>query len=302
MCTAIWHDGCFGRTLDLDHRYSESVTVTPRRFPLTFSDGAVLREHYAMIGMATVAEGYPLYYEAMNEHGLCMAGLRFRSAVYRQATDGVHVASYELIPRVLSVCADLQEVRALLSRLTVTDRAFSANLHPTPLHWLAADRNGALVAEPFAEGLRVWDNPARVLTNDPHFAWQEAHLMRFGNLSPASHRHSLTAAGGLGSGAQGLPGDWSSPSRFVRAAFAVKHALPAESDAARVANFFRLLGTVTIPNGCVLTDDGHSHTTVYACCYDTVKQTYHYTTAADARVVSVPLADRDSDTLTVHVM
>ncbi len=295
MCTAIWHDGCFGRTLDLDRRYGESVTVTPRRFPLTFSDGTALREHHALIGMATVAEGYPLYYEAMNEHGLCMAGLRFRSAVYRSAADGAHAASYELIPRVLASCVSLEEARALLARLTVTDRAFSEHLPPAPLHWLVADRSGALAVEPLAEGVRVWDDPARVLTNDPHFERQTAHLARFSRLSPA-------AAGGLGSGAQGLPGDWTSSSRFVRAAFAARHTLPAETDTARVATFFRLLGTVTIPHGCVLTDGGCCHTTVYSCCYDTVGRTYHYTTATDARVVSIPFTALDGDTLTAHVM
>lgn len=302
MCTAIWHDGCFGRTLDLDRRYSESVTVTPRRFPLAFSDGAILREHHALIGMATVAEGYPLYYEAMNEHGLCMAGLRFREAVYHRAASGAHVASYELILRALATCSNLEEARTLLSHLTVTDRAFNAHLSPAPLHWLIADHSGALAAEPLKSGLKVWDDPTRVLTNDPHFEWQTANLARFANLSPKSFRHPLTAVGGLGSGAQGLPGDWSSASRFVRAAFAAKHTLPAETDTARVATLFRLLGTVSIPHGCVLTDDGHCHTTVYTCCCDTIEQTYHYTTATDARVVSVPFTDRDGDTLTVHMM
>jgi len=291
MCTAIYHDGCFGRTLDLDCRYSESVTVTPRRFPLTFSDGTVLREHYAMIGMATVAEGFPLYYEAMNEHGLCMAGLRFaENAVYSPTTEGDRAASYELILRVLAVCTDLQEARTLLSRLTVTDRAFSARWQPTPLHWLVADRSGALTAEPLAEGLRVSDNPTRVLTNAPRFEWQTDNWARFASRARA------------GNGAQGLPGDWSSPSRFVRAAFGARHALPAETDAARVAALFRLLGTVAIPHGCVLTADGRPHATVYTCCYDTAGEVYHYTTAADARVVSVPFTDKDGDTLTVCMM
>lgn len=291
MCTAIWHDGCFGRTLDLDRRYGECVTVTPRHFPLTFVDGTTLTAHHAMIGMAAVAEGYPLYFEAMNEHGLCMAGLRFRRAVYRHTATGAHVASYELIPRVLSACADVEEARALLLTLAVTDRAFSERLPPTPLHWLVADRHGALAVEPTAAGLQVFDDPARVLTNDPDFAEHTAHLAQFAHLSPAAGKH-----------AQGLPGDWSSRSRFVRAAWAAKHTLPAHSDAERVATLFRLLGTVTIPHGCVLTDEGCCHATVYTCCCDAETAAYHYTTAANATVVSVPFDEYDGDTLTVHVM
>lgn len=295
MCTAIWHDGCFGRTLDLDRRYHESVTVTPRRFPLAFSDGTVLQEHYALIGMATVAGGYPLYYEAMNEHGLCMAGLRFQGyAVYAPAAGG-GTASFELIPRVLATAADLSEARALLQDLTVTDRAFSDGYPPSPLHWLVADRSGTLAVEPLVEGLRVWENPARVLTNAPPLPQQEARLAALHALSPA-------AKNGLGGGAAGLPGDWSSASRFVRAAFALRHALPAETDAARVAAAFRLLGTVAVPHGCVLTEEGCCHATVYTCCCDTAQKAYHYTTAADPSVHTVWLNDTDGDTLTVHVM
>lgn len=295
MCTALFHDGCFGRTLDLDRRYHECVTATPRRFPLTFSDGTVLNEHHAMIGMATVAQGYPLYYEAMNEHGLCMAALRFTPAVYATPRGGAHAAAFELILRVLATCASLAEARTLLQQLTVTDHPFSQEYPTAPLHWLVADRSGALVAEPQAEGLRVWGNPARVLTNAPAFAVLTRHTARFQALTPATDDT-------LGSGAIGLPGDWSSPSRFVRAAFMVRHALPAATDEARVAATFRLLGCVTVPHGCVHTAAGHCHATVYTCCCDTLTQTYYYTTADDPHLHAVAARDTAGDTLTVHML
>ena len=87
MCTAISYHGkdghFFGRNLDLHHTYQEQVTLTPRNYPFTFRDGTIRSSHYAMIGMATIAHGYPLYYEATNEHGLSVAGLNFPGlAVY----------------------------------------------------------------------------------------------------------------------------------------------------------------------------------------------------------------------------
>ena len=80
MCTAITYkssDFYFGRTLDYDCSFGEEVTVTPRKFPLIFKGGKILDEHYAMIGMAHIADNYPLYYEGANEKGLCMAGESF---------------------------------------------------------------------------------------------------------------------------------------------------------------------------------------------------------------------------------
>ena len=284
MCTAIEHDGCFGRTLDLDVCYPFHVTVTPRQFPFAFAKNT----HHAMIGMATVANGYPLYYEAVNEHGLGMAALRFaRCAVYHPDTAGT-VASFELIPWVLSQCATVQEARERLRGVRISNRAFSPDYPPTPLHWFLADRSGAAAVEPLAEGLRVCDDPLRVLTNAPPFARQAAHWTKFANASQTAETPN------------GLPGDWSSPSRFVRAAFAATHAPAEQTDTARVAALFRLLHTVTVPRGCVQTAAGHEHSTMYTCCYDTVQQVYHYTTAHDPQVHSVPLGDPCGTTLRIY--
>ena len=72
MCTAVTYktkDHYFGRNLDLEGSFGETVTVTPRNFPLPFRKMGMLETHYAMIGMAHIAEGYPLYYDATNEKG-----------------------------------------------------------------------------------------------------------------------------------------------------------------------------------------------------------------------------------------
>ena len=80
MCTAATYttkDFYFGRNLDLEFSYQESVTVTPRNFPIPFRTKETLTHHYALIGMAFVCSGFPLYYDATNEFGLSMAGLNF---------------------------------------------------------------------------------------------------------------------------------------------------------------------------------------------------------------------------------
>lgn len=103
MCTAITYttkDNYFGRNLDLDFSYNETVTICPRNYPFSFRHQGENNSHFAMIGMATVVADYPLYYEAVNEKGLGMAGLNFpENADYKEVAEGKdNLASFELIP------------------------------------------------------------------------------------------------------------------------------------------------------------------------------------------------------------
>ena len=80
MCTSIaltTKDTYTGRNLDLEYAFGEKVVITPRQFPLQFHKMPALETHQAIIGMASVAEGYPLYAEGVNESGVYMAGLNF---------------------------------------------------------------------------------------------------------------------------------------------------------------------------------------------------------------------------------
>ena len=85
MCTAITYktkDNYFGRNLDLEYGYNETVTVTPRNYKFLFSNKMEIKQHFAIIGIATVVSNYPLYYDAANEYGLAMAGLNFPDNAY----------------------------------------------------------------------------------------------------------------------------------------------------------------------------------------------------------------------------
>ena len=99
MCTAIrltTRDHYFGRNLDLEYSYQETVAITPRHYPFHFRHEGTNSDHFAMIGMAFVVGGMPLYYEATNEKGLSMAGLNFpASAVYHDVKpDCANTVSY----------------------------------------------------------------------------------------------------------------------------------------------------------------------------------------------------------------
>lgn len=248
MCTAVTYqtrDFYFGRTLDHDISYGEEVTITPRWFPLRYREAGVQETHYAIIGMARVAENYPLYFDAVNEKGLAMAGLNFVGfAAYGQSMPGRNnIAHFELIPWVLSRCACVREARKLLERLNITGQPFSSDLPPAQLHWILADREEAITLEAMADGLHIHTNPVGVLTNNPPFDDQLRHLTDFMQLSPEPPVNRLFPAVDLepysrGLGAMGLPGDFSSQSRFVRAAFVRQTSVSGESEAESVSHFF----------------------------------------------------------------
>ncbi len=292
MCTAISYlgkDHYFGRNLDLEYHYQEEVVVAPRHFPL-----AGLEQHPAIIGMATVADGYPLFYEGTNEKGLSVAALNFPSnAVYHKAED--KIPSYDFISFVLTRCESVREARQLLQNAEITDTPFSQDLQPMPLHWLIADSREAIVAEPMAEGLCLYENPVRVLTNNPPFPHMLTHLSFYMGLSPKQPENRFApdiplSAFTRGLGAVGLPGDFSSPSRFARSAF-VLHNSPKDGDAGQ---FFRILGAAEQPDGCVQVGDQFQKT-LYACCCDTKRGIYYYCTCGNRQLTAVDMHRENLD-------
>ena len=299
MCTAITYktkDFYFGRTLDLEYHYSEGVTVTPRRYPLEFGCGVRMASHYAIIGVATVSGGYPLYYDAVNEKGLAAAGLAFwQSAKYvSPCPDRDNIASFELVPWVLSQCASVGEARELLGRINITDEAFSEEFPPSPLHWMIADGEGAIVLEQTAAGVRIYDNAVGVLTNEPPFDFHMINLNSFLNLT--ADEPSDRFAEGLrlsafsrGMGAMGLPGDSSSQSRFVRAAFTRLNSVSGESEEESTCQLFHILGTVDQVRGCVRLWEGKLERTVYTSVANASKGVYYYTTYENHRITAVDM-------------
>ncbi|MBQ9133719.1 MAG: choloylglycine hydrolase [Clostridia bacterium] len=303
MCTAITYrtrDHYFGRTLDLEFSYNETVTVTPRNYPFAFRTLPTLAAHYAIIGMATVADGYPLYYEATNEHGLSMAGLNFPGNAHyfppRESKD--NVTPFEFIPWILGQCRTLAEARTRLDRINLCDIAFSAEFPLSPLHWIIADRDSAITVESVAEGLRIYENPVGVLTNNPRFDYHMTHLCDYLNLThlPPENRFAdgiELVAYSRGMGAMGLPGDLSSASRFVRAAFVKLNAVSDESEEESVCQFFHILGAVEQQRGCAQMPDGRYEITVYTSCCNTDRGIYYYTTYGNSRITAVDMHKED---------
>lgn len=305
MCTAATYltkDHYFGRNLDLDHSNHEAVTITPRNFPFRFRRAGSLETHYAMIGMACVADGYPLYYDATNETGLSMAGLNFPdNADYKPETPGKdNVSPFEFIPWLLGQCADLSQARTLLARLNLVRIPFRADMPLSPLHWIISDRSGSIVVECVREGLKIYDDPAGVLTNNPPFDFQMLNLRNYMGLTADAPVNRFCPALELepyclGMGAIGLPGDLSSASRFVRAAFTRLNSVSGGSESESVSQFFHILGSVAQQRGCVRLGDGRYEITVYSSCCNTDRGIYYYTTYENSQITGVDMHRENLD-------
>lgn len=306
MCTAITYhtkEHYFGRNLDLEYSYEEQVVITPRNYVFEFRKAGVMRSHYAMIGMAYVKEGYPLYYEATNEKGLSMAGLNFpENAYYGEILpEKDNVAPFELIPWILGQCATLAEVKCLLEYLQVADIAFSKELPPSPLHWMIADKEAAITVEALSGGLKVYENIIGVLTNNPTFDYHLMNLNNYMNLSNQTPTNRFAKDVQLkeysrGMGALGLPGDLSSASRFVRMAFnKLNSVVEDEGEAESVTQFFHLLDSVAMTKGALQMPSGLYDRTIYSCCCNVDRGIYYYVTYENRQISAVEMWKADLD-------
>ncbi len=297
MCTAVTYktkDFYFGRTLDYFESYGEKIIITPKNFPFHFRKVQPLKEHYAMIGMAIAADGYPLYYDASNEKGLSMAGLNFpENADYKEEMPGKdNIAPFELIPWILGRCRDVEEAKKLLSQINIVKINFSDELPLAPLHWIISDRNCSITVECVRDGMKIYDNPVGILTNNPTFDMHMVNLNNYMSLSPNppvnrfSERLNLREYS-VGMGAMGLPGDLSSGSRFVRAAFVKMNSISGDSESESISQFFHILGSVSQQRGCVCIDEGKHEYTIYSSCCNTDKGIYYYTTYENSQITGI---------------
>lgn len=299
MCTAAAYrtkDHYFGRNLDLSYSYKETVTIAPRNYPFRFRQVKDMEHHYAMIGMAYVVNDYPLFYDATNEKGLSMAGLNFPdNADYKPLAEGKdNVALFEFIPWILGQCAGMDEVRRLLERINLADIAFSEDLPMAPLHWLISDHQESITVETVKEGLKVYDNPVELLTNNPPFEYQMFQLNNYMGISPDEPKNQFSDQLDLkpyclGMGGMGLPGDLSSMSRFIKAAFVKLNSVSETSEEESVGQFFHILSSVEQQRGSVRIGENEYEVTVYTSCCNTDKGIYYYTTYENRQISGVDM-------------
>lgn len=305
MCTALTYktkDFYFGRTLDYEFSYGDEITITPRNYSFCFRNIGIINKHYAIIGIAHVAENYPLYYDAINEKGLGMAGLNFvGNADYKEKVKGKYnIAPFEFIPWILSQCATVKEAKELLKKINLVNVAFNESLPLAQLHWIIADCNEAITVEAMKDGIHIYDNSVGVLTNNPPFNEQMFQLNNYMNLSAKEPQNHFCDKLNLhvysrGMGALGLPGDLSSQSRFIRASFVKMNSVCGDLETESVSQFFHILGSVEQQKGCCNLGDGKYEITFYTSCCNANKGIYYYTTYENHQITAVNMYKENLD-------
>ena len=295
-------DSYFGRNLDLEYSYEETVTVTPRNYVFRLREMPDMGSHKAMIGVAYVVGGYPLYYDATNEDGLSMAGLNFPgNAHYNPVVEGKdNITPFEFIPWILGQCSTVDDAEELLERINLVDIAFSEELPLAQLHWIIADRDRAITVESMRDGLKVYDNPVGVLTNNPPFDFHMTNLNNYMGVSPHPAENRFSEKLDLrefsrGMGGLGLPGDLSSVSRFVKAAFTKMNSVSGDSESESISQFFHILGSVAQQRGCAEVSEGKYEMTVYSSCCNVDRGIYYYTTYENSQITGVDMHREDLD-------
>lgn len=305
MCTAITmqtkqHHILFGRTMDFSYSLEPEFFYVPRGYGWsTAVDSQRHENRYSFLG---VGQGISpvIFADGVNERGFAVAALYFPGYAQYDSASGrnsekLPVAATELVHFLLGTCASVNEAAAMLPTVRIMGVKDPVTNSVAPLHWILADRSGCcMVAEKTADGLHLMDNAVGVLANSPDFTWQVTNLRNYMNVSPGQQQERNWGSVNLspfgqGAGTFGLPGDYTPPSRFVRAAFQKSHAnLPRELEGAVVA-CFHIMESVSIPKGVVMTARGTSDYTQYTAFMDLETQRYYFKTYDNSQITTVQL-------------
>ncbi len=304
MCTSIaWNNGdlYIGRNMDISFDFDREIVIVPRNYTFTFKEMPEQNTHYAIMGTAMVVNNYPLFAEAVNEKGLYMAGLNFPEMAQFNKSDKTknNITANEFIPYVLCNAKDIIEAGEILKQINITDTPFMPSLPVPGLHFIISDKVSSLVVECTKAGMHIYENKTGVMTNNPSFDMQMHNLNNYMHLTNKSPENKLTKEIELnnycvGLGAIGLPGDFSSQSRFVKAYFLKANAVAQKTNAASVAQMFHMLGAVAMVRGSVLDAEKHD-ITVYSCCINADKGIYYFKTYESSCVSAVHMHNTNLD-------
>ena len=299
-----------GRTIEFGIPLNLGGLVIPRNYPFkgTLPDGSagkVYHSKYAVVGGGMFGE--QAIADGLNEKGLAVGTFYFPGyAKYAKITaenKNKALSPTEFSNWIITQFANLSEVKAGLKDVVIAPTTPKGWPVMPPFHYVVYDKSGkSIVIEPINGQLKVYDNPLGVFTNSPNFDWHMTNLANYTNLSPFNSQ-PITVNGlklqqfGQGSGLRGLPGDFTSPSRFVRAAIFSASAIPADNAQQGIFQTFHILNQFDIPYGSVRekTADGtvYSESTITTVARDPQNLKFYFRTYEDQNIKMIDLNSFD---------
>ena len=299
MCTGIGfldkNNNLFmGRNLDVPKTYGEKVMITPRNYDYSYKHIENVKLKQAIIGMGIEVGGHPLYFDAANESGMMIVSLNFPKFAHYNSElkdDCINITPYEFMVWVLDNYKSVEDLKKDIPKINFMDTPFNEYLPIAPAHWIIGDNKEMIVVEPTVNGIKVYDASIGVVTNNPEYSW---HLMNLNNYLGMNNvgKEKTNWSGqdleplGVGTGAFGMPGDYTPPSRLVKVAYGRANYPIKETETENVSKLFNLLKSVAMPEGSV--DD---EVTIYSSCYSTKTKTYYFDRCDDFQVHQLTMTE-----------
>lgn len=308
MCTALSlqtksKETIMGRTMDFSYELDPELYIIPKNYEWTnFYNNYKFKNQYKIMGIGQNI-GKEILVDGVNEEGLGVMALYFQGeAIYNNITSSkekIPVGSIELVNFLLGHCCNVDEVIDILNQINIIGVEDSITNSIAPLHWLVADKNNkCIVIEPLKDGLCIFDNPIKVLANSPRFDWHMTNLRNYMNLSLTQLEQTnldkiVLKPFGQGGGTFGMPGDYTSPSRFVRIAFQKSNTeLPINIEET-IITCFNIMKTVTIPKGIIVTAKETIDYTQYTTFITLGTGDYYFNTYYNNQVFKVNINSYD---------
>lgn len=313
----------YARTMEFVADMQSDIIVVPRNFSFTGtlpsqkSGGMEWKARYATVGANALHANIIL--DGVNEKGLAGGNFYFPGyADFQDVTPSDYkktLAPWELLTWILTNFATVQEATTALPNIKVCKALFPGWDTLTPaLHLILHDATGACAVIEYIKGgkLTIHNNPLGVITNAPTFDWHMTNLSNYVNLSAVAVPE-LQLSGinvfpfGQGSGMLGLPGDFTPPSRFVRAVAFSQTSLPAKNGDDARDKAFHILNQFDIPQGVARTVE-HGKTTfdytqwTTACDLHNKKYYFHTFDNRQIRVVDLMKTAINASTITTVTM
>lgn len=308
----------FARTMEFAQDVRSNAIVVPRGRDFHGSNpdgspGLRWRTKFGAVGMN--ACGLPVFADGMNEKGLHVGLFYFPGYAGYQAVGeqdrGRALAPQELSGFLLGTCASVEEAVGAVKAVRVGSAVFPEFGIVLPLHYIVNDASGKSVVLEYVEGeLKVHPNPLGVMSNSPTFDWHMTNLSNYVNLSvtnvpPIDLSGTELRAFGQGGGMLGLPGDFTPPSRFIRAVAFSKTALPVETAREGVLQAFHILNQFDIPRGVARgRENGReiADYTLWTSASDLKNLRYYFRTFEDSRIRMIDLKSVDLDSRDVKTI